>query len=387
MRRSGVRVLAACIFAVWLQAPAQSEEIPDAAKDQPVERAKIDLSVPEAPAFTALGLTPQEVIHPTSPRALAGQLLNGVDPRGNLQTGLAVDTSPYLLAYGNSLTLSEYNASPAARLLARTQVSLATAKGTDDDDEAVRVGLGFRLTPWDRGDPRQDGDLLACFGKNLRSPEAIRLGDEIQRLAEEGADQETIDEKRAELKVLTDMPATRCREASRARNWNASSWTLGLAPSWISASGKVGDLESNGASFWSSFAYGFEEVPGLRDASQLLIGARYNNDENVPDPDATDEGTFLNQNSLTVGMQLRLAAYRPNEDRAPSVILSLEGDYVHAERDLRPDDDQYRGSLGADFKIPGTDDLYFKVSVGGSGGGDGEEDDQGFVLGTLRFGS
>src|SRR6185295_1042567 len=86
----------------------------------------VDMSVPESPAFTVLGVTPETVIRPTSPRAFATSLLNGVDQNGNFQSGLAMDFVPYLLLAGDELTLRKYQTQPIARLLARTQFSFAT---------------------------------------------------------------------------------------------------------------------------------------------------------------------------------------------------------------------------------------------------------------------
>jgi hypothetical protein len=68
----------------------------------------VDLAVPDSPAFTVLGLTPEEIAPPTTGRALAASLLNGVDRRGVLQSGVAVDTLPYLALAGHLLTLDGY---------------------------------------------------------------------------------------------------------------------------------------------------------------------------------------------------------------------------------------------------------------------------------------
>ena len=135
--------------------------LPDFLNNDEVRDKGVDLSVPESPAFTALGLTPQEVIRPSSPRALATELLNGVDANGNPQNGLALDMSPFLLIRGDGFSLQDYQKDTfnVNRLLARTQLSIATAKGASDDDEAIRASLGLRLTPWDLGDPRMNEDL------------------------------------------------------------------------------------------------------------------------------------------------------------------------------------------------------------------------------------
>jgi hypothetical protein len=98
----------------------------------------LDLSVPDSPAFTVLGLTTQTITHPATPRALATSLLNGVDQNGNFQTGVAIDTTPYLLFYGNDVTLEKYQQSQVIRFLSRTQFSFATTKGASESDKSAR---------------------------------------------------------------------------------------------------------------------------------------------------------------------------------------------------------------------------------------------------------
>lgn len=123
----------------------------------------LDLSVPESPAFEALGFTPERIVRPSSPRELAANLLNGVDRRGNLQTGVAIDTTPYLFAGGSKVSLGAYRDDYMTRLAMRTQFSLGTTKGTSDDDKSVRVGLGVKTTLWDAGDTRIDHEFTECL--------------------------------------------------------------------------------------------------------------------------------------------------------------------------------------------------------------------------------
>jgi hypothetical protein len=93
--------------------------------------------------------------------------VNGVSREGQLQTGLALDSAPYLLAYGDRITLNDYGRRYMVRLLSRFSVSVATAKAESSDDKAVRLALGFRATLWDLGDPRTNQELLGCFRDKL----------------------------------------------------------------------------------------------------------------------------------------------------------------------------------------------------------------------------
>ena len=126
-----------------------------------------------SPAFTVLGVNPETVTRPTTAREFGTSLLNGVDQHGNLQTGLALDFVPFLTFFGDQTSLSSYRQNRTERFLARSQLSFATTKGVTDEDKATRLGLGLRLTLWDKGDPRLDGDLDICYAGAVNDRPAL----------------------------------------------------------------------------------------------------------------------------------------------------------------------------------------------------------------------
>lgn len=359
-----------------------------------INKSTIDLFVPSSPAFTALGVTPKEVIRPSSPRMLATELLNGMDANGILQNGFALDMAPYMLLFGKETQLKDYQANPedfsALRFKARTQFSLATAKATSEGDDAIRVALGLRLTPWDDGDARLDDELIKCFqGIDVFSdPLAKELKKQIVDSRIKGEDTKDLLEKRENRLKELDKP---CRVDSRARNWGRSGWTLGIAPTWISTTGKTDDLEFNSASFWTSLAYGFDSAYGLdslkalEDNAQLIFTARYTPEEEVQHP--TISGSFVEQNSFVASAQLRFTTgwleEKGQDKSAPNLLFTLEADYINADRKGGVDDDtSFRMSVGADFKIPGIEGTYVKFSIGGKTGDKNSND--GFILGTIK---
>jgi hypothetical protein len=225
-----VKALASVTVAVLAALPATATAQPSPSTFN-VRDATVDLAVPESPAFAALGVSPQEVSRPTSARELATSLLNGVDLQGNFQTGVAIDTAPYLLAAGKNVRLVEdYQQSYGTRFLSRWQASFATTRGTDSDS-AVRAALGFRFTLFDRGDPRMDGALLRCLTANadavLKSLPPVPPGTEADAVDAENA-------RREELVRDAGKP---CREAAARRRWNRSAWIAGVAPTWTSPDG------------------------------------------------------------------------------------------------------------------------------------------------------
>ncbi len=150
-----------------------------------------------------------------------------------------------------------------------------------------------------------------------------------------------------------------CDDEARKKNWNASGWIVGLAPSWISKTGETKNFEWNGGGFWSTVAYGFEGVDALKNNSQLLFHVRYRNNELVPDTD--DPTLFFSQDSLYVGGRLRLA---PGEEAKS--IFSLEGNYIRSRKDSSPWDNSRRFSLGFEQRV--AENIWFALSVGGQGG-------------------
>jgi hypothetical protein len=265
---------------------------PAVAKNESIKTAAIDLSIPESPAFTVLGLTPQTVTRPASPRELATSLLNGVDQHGNFQSGLALDLAPYLLFAGDQLGLRDYQRSRKLRLLTRFQTSFATTKGASEDDKSTRLALGFHATLWDRGDPRLDNELLGSFARELRvgpdnilepipmdDPGPNATPEQKAEYAEYLKEKKRYDQANEAIGVENERKAEECRKASRKKNWNKSSWIIAAAPSWISTDGKTSNFRWNGGGIWSSLAYGFEGVPGLASNSQLIFHVRYRNNE------------------------------------------------------------------------------------------------------------
>jgi hypothetical protein len=351
---------------------AVAEPTPAAAGTGTVDQVDVDLSVPESPAFTVLGVTPETASRPTTPREFATSLLNGVDQRGNFQTGLAMDFVPFLTFFGRNTSLFSYAHSRMERFLARTQFSFATTKGVTEEDKATRLALGLRLTLWDTGDPRLDDALEKCYDKADDDP---RLeGDDYVPAPDDSSDVKK--EKLLKRSQLLAQLIKPCNDASRKRNWNASGWIVGAAPSWISKSGQTKDFNWNGGGFWTSLAYGFENVSALKDNSQLILHARYRNNEVVPD--AQNKGQFFSQDSMFFGGRLRMA---PGSEA--NSIFSLEGNYIRSRRNKGAFDSSYRYSLGLERKL--ADNIWFSLALGGqSGRSDGTN--QAFLLSSFKWG-
>lgn len=364
----------------------------------------VDFAIPESPAFTVLGLTPQNVVAPSSPRQLATSLLNGVDKNGNFQTGIAIDTSILNLRSG-SVTVDDYR---RIAWLYRTQLSFATTKGSDVKDESLRMAFGLRLNPLDMGDPRRKSSpLTLCYAQVSSSlyDKKHNYMDIYAKNRNDNAntnlsDTEVVTLSRVEYNVKddafkknfeanADSEAKQCQKKAADSGWNTSRWTLGVAPSWISQTGKTDDMKFNGGGFWTSLSIGPDLIyrwdesktwdewkkrkTGLLDDFQLILHARYMIDENVPNPDIT--GAFLEQNSFIMGGRLRWGI-------SSSFFLSLESSYVNADRKSMNTDDYLVYALGLDYKL--TSGIWLEVS-GGTNSGRDKGQDEGFVIANLKW--
>ncbi|MDQ4121419.1 MAG: hypothetical protein M3209_08230 [Acidobacteriota bacterium] len=350
-----------------------------------IKVASVDLSVPESPAFTVLGLTPQTVTRPASPREFATSLLNGIDQNGNFQSGIALDTAPYLALAGSTVSLNEYRRNATTRFLTRFQTSFATTKGASEDDKSIRLSLGFHSTLFDRGDPRLDDELLSCFDRVTKvGPEGPNgepilpptpLGpnptDEERRVYEEA--QRKYDEANEAVGAENTRRQEECRKESRKRNWNRSSWIIAGAPSWISTTGRTSNFRWNGGGIWSSLAYGFERIPALEKTSQLIFHARYRNKEMVPNPE--ESGKFLKQDSLFFGSRMRIGT--------DTSTVSFEGVFARTRPEGKRFDNSGRFSFGLERRV--AEDMWFNISLGGETGRR-EGNNNAFVLTSFKWG-
>lgn len=352
----------------------------------------MDLSVPQSPAFAVLGVTPKEVIRPESAKRLAAALLQGVDANGNLQTGIAIDTAPFMLWSGKTMTFADYRDSLLERNLARTQLSIATTKGASDKDESVRLALGLRLTPWDDADPRMNDTLIACIGQNLKRPEIeakIKLldGDMAVAIATNNeAEQTRINKELLEQRDIAAAFITKCRTARKDHRdnaaWNGDGFrlSLGAAPTWLSENGGFNNLEWSGLGVWSTFSYGFESPTIIKNGGQILLHTRYRTEEMIPDPNK--KGSFIEQDSWSVATQLRLAGPDiPSLGRegGPDLNFFVDLSYTAADRKVGKDMNSFRWAAGAEYRL--TDDTYLQLTLGTDAADGGNS----FILANLAW--
>jgi hypothetical protein len=321
-----------------------------------------DLSVPDSPAFTALGVTPQTVSRPAAPMTFATSLLNAVDDQGKLQNGLAVDFTPYLVFHGHKVTITQYRAwSVWRRAFALTNVSLATTKRTDSDN-TQRLSGGVHFTVFDIGDPRMDTALLDCYDKIAMS---------LLPTPEVPADAPT-------FTSMTSAAVSRCAEEAAKRNRNRSSLIVAAAPVWVTATGEVSDLTDDGGAIWASFAYGFdrfkrvrkvEDLGKLAKRAQFIVHARWRANERIKGED----GTVAEHDRRIIGARFRMTGERMNG----SIELSHLDDSTSYG-----DSSKWRALIGLEHRV--AEGAWLNVSFGREISSDGENE-QLVVRSSIRW--
>lgn len=319
------------------------------------------------PAFEALGLTPETVTTPGTPRELVAELINGVDRNGVLQNGIALETAPFrLLWIGTSR--GDYEKYPLLRCLYHFSISAATSKASEDSD-AIQLAVGFKDVLWESADhdPYRNPDLDKAF-KKAASEE---LGP-VERDFDDTLSSVSPNAKKAFEAAVSEFYANK---------WRGGIWTAAIAPTWHSETGKVGDLSGTGFTTWTTFAYGLRKpiLPqfGTNDPInvQFIAELRYRNGEQVID--SNDKTRVAAQDSFLAAGRIRFGSDTFNG--------FAEGAYVRVWHGLNGDDDGWRGAIGLEKKI--AKNVWLVLSAGQQFGGGSVEGDELFVLSSLRFGT
>jgi hypothetical protein len=344
---------------------------------QKVVQDQYDYSIPESPGFTIIGMTPEDVVHPRTLRDFAVALKDGVDESGRFKTGIALDFTPfqwflrdqklgeYLRLDSGDIDLAKLQRAgqqvPRRRyfnsnMLANTSVSIGTTQGTGDGDESLNLGIGLHVPIIDQSDGRERAK--ECFDETFFKKVKVAPGGAIPVVSNE-----------SEVNDATS-------ECLRPR-WNDTVWTASLGYATTSEDGSFSDRKSGAYGAWTSFAYGFDgsSIAALRNNAQLILHAKLINKQTVQDPD--DDSLLIEQDSESIA-----AAFKFGSD---SLNGSLQASYSRLkDRTHGTRDDIQKLSVGVEYRL--AKDLWLVATLGGEGGRDNGKNN-GFVLGSLKYGT
>jgi hypothetical protein len=241
--------------------------------------ARLNVAVPDAPAFKILDESPSAVMRPADVQEVALAVAGFARTGGVLPRAFSAEFSPGMLVGGRSLTLEQYRSSP---FWYRTRIS-AAAQRIDDGSGRRQASLGVRITLIDNADPRMDDGFLRKLSGLAQSINRVARGVQETRptgtgqLSEPSVDQleQQLDDLRAEQKDSL---------------WNASVMELGAAMRFVSSDSLLQNVHADKYSGWfgasfpvsrsGQFIFGVSgtlqrRVSGSLDSSSFSISGRF----------------------------------------------------------------------------------------------------------------
>jgi hypothetical protein len=311
---------------------------PSAPGKIPAAFSSLNLTNPTSPAAKLIGANDGKITTISTPDQFGLEVLNGLDNNGNFNTGVAVDTLPYVLIRGNGLTLEQYRESGIQRFLANTKLSIATTKASDSIGTA-RAGLGIEFVIINEGDPRLDAqfsqDLVAIQGKIL------------DKVGEMGGPNATPQQLKEIAEAFNpDIQKAKARAEKRAGQ--KPMWTAAFGQSWVSPTGLYSDLRGEGMGFWTTYRV------SMSDDAQLLLHASARNGERISDR----KGGFINTDTLVGGVRLQSG----NRD----FRFSLETAYNRESQGGQRTNDYLSFGIGLEPRL--FENSWLSLSFGGDTG-------------------
>lgn len=317
----------------------------------------LDLAVPQSPAFTILGLTPEYVVMSDDLRTVSAGLLHGLDASGNLQGGVAIDVRPYLALEGDRSTLGDYQRSRAVRIASNSQLSFATASGQSDDDKADRQALGINLKLWREHDPALNRSSLNYKPVKQTAERPVgkdglfhgTVGDCYGDYLLAGKTPDVFPEGEAAIKAEEAMAAEArktvesCLKPFKEQHWNAGALELAIG----GYRSEVLDLEENGFGAWLGYSH------SIGSRGQVIARASYADNRLVASK--ATQGAYDVVDQTDAGARLRYGSSKGT--------VMVEGSWTRAKvGDAGVEDDYYRAALGAELMV--FKDVWVQLAVG-----------------------
>jgi len=234
---------------------------------------RMRFAVPDAPAFKLIKGEPGAIMRPSSTREIAITIAEFLRSGGTLPSAFAAEFSPYLVACGSRLTLSEFRQSAMARALYRTRLSIASRR-EETATGRTQVSVGLRFTLMDEADLRLDEQYLSTlFGySDSIASISLRIKDEIRGPRPFYAS--SADSLRAEQQIQEETRSlassiVTSRERAKEENWSKPIVEVGLAwAGWSDDSVGVQGIVGSDLAAW------FVAAGGIGPHAQWVAGAQ-----------------------------------------------------------------------------------------------------------------
>jgi hypothetical protein len=230
--------------------PALSDE-----RGKQEERAKESADaylVPDAPAFTILGITPATIDRPATITKLGSAIANIVTDKGTVRSGVALEVSLRGLGLLDRRRYHDYATQFATRFLARTALSIASVSdsATAMTPAQTRLALGLRLVIFDESDPLLAASYVAEVNQAIK---------DCAPLKENPGEQ-----AKCEVKKYNEMETK-----GAVIRWNYGGLAIGAAQSTAFQEARIKDGEADQFGAWLTGAF------GVSTWLQQSLGAKY----------------------------------------------------------------------------------------------------------------
>lgn len=309
----------------------------DAAPTKDDFAGRIKIEVPQSSGFTLLGVTPENIIEPNSGQELGVSLLQGLDTNGNLQTGYALETRPFLWNQDEYI----FERTKINRILSGFKVSFATTSGASDDDQATRYGIG---TNWSY----QFNDPM--FNKKYKNCVKI-AGDAAPPIPDSEDTLENLN-KTLRKAILS------CQKEHIS--WTTTSVSAGVAAQWGSEDEE--NIDTSGYGVWLTGS------KALSNSAEITGHARYiENQLSVVDDALTESDSSI------LALRFRFGSFKTK--------AIFETSYTEEEANSATD--KYSlAVVGTELKL--SENMWFRIVYGDTFGSDSEKKE--FFTGQVRFG-
>jgi hypothetical protein len=205
--------------------------------------ARLDLSVPDIPAASAVGLDSTKVQQPGSVKDFAASLINAINGDGTIVTGVGIEIAPIDLAISGKHDKHEQSAGPLIELVRSLRFSFASAAAPSGSKTTTFVATGARLGWVYNADT--DIDFVTCLA--LDAPDA------------------SVDPGAAPPIAFPHVktPGGMCRQVFQAAHLTNSSVEVASSFSWTGGNA-LDSLQPKGLSAWASAAWGINHVSSDR---------------------------------------------------------------------------------------------------------------------------
>lgn len=235
---------------------------------------RLSYDVPESPAFAVLDANPTQVMRGSAAKELAVSVANNFLTKSQQQQGVALDFAPYFLFNGTVKSVEEYRNNYFKRLLANTQLSMASIVSEVFPDDNL-FSAGVRITLFDQLDELSD-DTLIVQVSNLLIPSYVPppgfvMDDSIVDIDGISDAYEKAQRRKVRKKGLSVSMGAAVAKRLKGGILSSESSIDFREEVWLASQYSFG----NGGSALGMLMYRNTEMPLIEDSDEIRLGAAY----------------------------------------------------------------------------------------------------------------